>query len=661
MFSIRSRKPFALALALPLLAATAHADPVAPKPATPMTRQANEAVLKDLPFSDRQDFADASHGLIAQPKELSIRDASGKVVWDMESYKKYIGVDKAAPDTVNPSLWRIAQLNMQYGLFKVTDKIYQVRGYDISNITFIEGQTGWIVFDPLLSVETARAAFDLVTEHLGKKPIVAVVYSHSHADHFGGMRGIVSEDDVKSGKVRVISPPSFAEHAVSENIIAGNAMSRRAVYMYGAMLPRSPQGGVSSGLGQTISMGQISLIQPTEEITHTGQELTVDGVKMVFQMTPGSEAPTEMNTYFPQFKALWMAENVTRQMHNVYTLRGAEVRDALQWSQFIQQSLELYGDNVEVEFQSHHWPTWGKERIHRFLGKQRDLYKYVHDQSVRLMNQGYNGAEIAEMIQLPPELDQEWFNRGYYGTLKHNARAVYQRYMGWYDANPSNLDNLPPVPAAKKYVEYMGGSAELLRKARADFDKGEYRWVAEALKHAVFADPQNQDAKNLLADTYEQLGYQAEAGPWRSVYLQGAYELRNGVPQGGGTKTASADVIRAMSPEMLFDYLAVRLNGPAAAGKKINLNLNFTDLDKQYTLTVENGVLNYIDKAIAQADVSLTLKMSTLLDIQLGQGSLEQKIASGDVKIDGNPQAFKTFMGLLDTFNFWFNIATPKA
>lgn len=661
MLSIRSRIPFALALALPLLAATVHADPVAPKPATPVTRQANEAVLKALPFSDRQDFADASHGLIAQPKELSIRDANGKVVWDMESYKQYIGVDKAAPDTVNPSLWRIAQLNMQYGLFKVTDKIYQVRGYDISNITFIEGQTGWIVFDPLLSVETARAAFDLVTEHLGKKPIVAVVYSHSHADHFGGMRGIVSEDDVKSGKVRVIAPPSFAEHAVSENIIAGNAMSRRAVYMYGAMLPRSPQGGVSSGLGQTISMGRISLIQPTEEVTHTGQELTVDGVKMVFQMTPGSEAPTEMNTYFPQFKALWMAENVTRQMHNVYTLRGAEVRDALQWSQFIQQSLELYGDDVEVEFQSHHWPTWGKERIHRFLGKQRDLYKYVHDQSVRLMNEGYNGAEIAEMIKLPPELDQEWFNRGYYGTLKHNARAVYQRYMGWYDANPSNLDNLPPVPAAKKYVEYMGGSAELLRKARADFDKGEYRWVAEALKHAVFADPQNQDAKNLLADTYEQLGYQAEAGPWRSVYLQGAFELRNGVPQGGGTKTASADVIRAMSPEMLFDYLAVRLNGPAAAGKKITLNLNFTDLDKHYTLFVENGVLRYTDKALAQADAGLTLKMSTLLDIQLGQGSLEQKIGSGEVKIEGNPQAFKTFMGLLDTFNFWFNVATPKA
>ncbi|WP_301837597.1 alkyl sulfatase dimerization domain-containing protein [Pseudomonas sp. JQ170C] len=648
-----------MAAALPFLAATAHAEPQAPKPASEITRQANAAVLKALPFNDRQDFEDAQRGLIAQPKELTIRDASGKVVWDMATYQGFIGIDKAAPDTVNPSLWRMAQLNMQYGLFKVTDKIYQVRGYDLSNMTFIEGKTGWIVFDPLLSVETAKAALELVNEHLGKRPIVAVVYSHSHADHFGGTRGIINEQDVKDGKVRLIAPPDFAEHAVSENIVAGNAMSRRAVYMYGALLPRGPQGGVSAGLGQTISSGQISMIHPTETITSTGQALDVDGVKMVFQLTPGSEAPTEMNTYFPQFKALWMAENVTRQMHNIYTLRGAEVRDALQWSHFIEQSRQLYGADAEVEFQSHHWPTWGKERINRFLGKQRDLYKYVHDQTVRLMNEGYNSEEIADAIKLPPELDQEWFNRGYYGTLKHNARAVYQRYMGWYDANPSNLDNLPPVPAARKYVEYMGGEAELLRKARADFDKGEYRWVAEALKHAVFADPDNTAAKHLLADTYEQLGYQAEAGPWRSVYLQGAYELRNGVPQGAGMKTASPDMIRAMSPEMLFDYLAVRLNGPAAAGKDISLNLNFTDLDKHYNLRVQNGVLNYRDTPASDADASMTLSMSTLLDVQMGQGTLEQKIKAGDVKFVGQPQAFADFMGLLDTFTFWFNIVTP--
>lgn len=659
MLSIPSSRALALAAVLPWLTTAAHAEPVAAKPATEATRQANAAVLKALPFADRQDFEDAQRGLIAKPDTLTIRDAQGNVVWDLESYKRYIGLDKEAPDTVNPSLWRMAQLNVQYGLFKVTDRIYQVRGYDLSNVTFIEGDSGWIVIDPLLSVETAKAAFDLVTEHLGKKPVVAVIFSHSHVDHFGGVRGIIDEADVKAGKVRVIAPPHFAEHAVRENIIAGNAMSRRAVYMYGAMLPRSPQGGVSAGLGQSVSLGRISLINATEEVTHTGQELTVDGVKMVFQMTPGSEAPTEMNTYFPQFKALWMAENVTHNMHNIYTLRGAEVRDALQWSKFIDQSLDLYGGEAQVEFQSHHWPTWGNERVGRFLSKQRDLYKYIHDQTVRLMNEGYNGAEIADTIKLPPELDQEWFNRGYYGTLKHNARAVYQRYMGWYDANPSNLDNLPPVEAARKYIAYMGGSTEVLRKARADFDKGEYRWVAEVLKHAVFADPQDKAAKDLLADTYEQLGYQAEAGPWRSVYLQGAFELRNGVPQSGAAKTASADVIRAMTPEMLFDYLAVRLNGPAAAGKKLSLNIDFTDLGKQYNLQVENGVLRYRDKAAEQADASLSLKMSTLIDVQLGQGSLEQKISSGEAQLKGRAQAFSEFMGLLDTYKFWFNVVTP--
>ncbi|MBB2494712.1 alkyl/aryl-sulfatase [Aquipseudomonas ullengensis] len=659
MLSSRTRRSVALTAALSLLALSVHAQPAASKPATATTRAANAAVLEALPFADKQDFEDAQRGLIAQPKELTIRDANGKVVWDLESYKQYIGLDQAAPDTVNPSLWRIAQLNMQHGLFKVTERIYQVRGYDISNITFIEGDSGWIVIDPLLSVETAKAAFALVTEHLGKKPVVAVIYSHSHADHFGGVRGIIDEADVKAGKVRVISPPEFSEHAISENVIAGNAMSRRAVYMYGAMLPRSAQGGVSSGLGQTISAGQVSMIEPTEVVSKTGRELTVDGVKMVFQLTPGSEAPTEMNTYFPQFKALWMAENVTRHMHNIYTLRGAEVRDALQWSKFIQQSQELYGDKVDVEFQSHHWPTWGQARIANLLSKQRDMYKYIHDQTVRLMNEGLNGEEIAETIKLPPELDQAWFNRGYYGTLKHNAKAVYQRYMGWYDANPANLDKLPPEAAAKKYVEYMGGSASLLSKARADFAKGEYRWVAEALKHAVFAEPGNVEAKNLLADTYEQLGYQAESGPWRSVYLQGAFELRNGLPQGPGMKTASADMIRAMQPETLFDYLAVRLNGPKAAGKKISINLDLTDLHKQYVLSLENGVLNYANSMSPQADATLTLKMSSLIAMQMGQGSLKDKIASGEIKLDGRQEAVPELLGLMDNFNFWFNIVTP--
>jgi alkyl sulfatase BDS1-like metallo-beta-lactamase superfamily hydrolase len=384
----------------------------------------------------------------------------------------------------------------------------------------------------------------------------------------------------------------------------------------------------------------------------------VDGVKMVFQMTPGTEAPAEMNTFFPQFKAMWMAENATNTMHNILTLRGAQVRDALKWASYLNETIELYGDKIDVKFQSHHWPQWGQAKIVDYLKKQRDLYKYTHDQSVNLMNKGYTGEEISEMIKLPAELDQFWPNRGYYGTLRHNSRAVYQRYMGWYTGNPSDLNNLPPTDAAKKYVAYMGGEVAVLNRAKADFAKGEYRWVAEVLKHVVFANPESQAGKELLADTYEQLGYQAESGPWRSVYLQGAYELRNGVPKAGGIGTASPDVIRAMPPEMTFDYFAVRLNGPKAAGKKISLNLDFTDLKKQYGLLVENAVLNY-GKPVAKADVTLTLSKATLDAIQLNQVSIDDAIAKGDLKLSGKREALNEFMGLLDTFPFWFNIVTP--
>lgn len=647
-----------LSIAL-LVSPLAQASTAPTKPATDATRAANEAVLERLPFADREDFKNAQRGLIAKPETLTIKDASGKVVWDLESYKRFIAEDMPAPDSINPSLWRHAQLTLEYGLFKVTDGIYQVRGYDLSNITFVEGKTGWIVFDPLLSQETAKAAYELVNQHLGHKPVVAVVYSHSHIDHFGGVRGVIDEADVKAGKVRIIAPEDFSEHAISENVIAGNAMARRSVYMFGALLPRNAQGGVNAGLAPTVSSGTTTLIMPTEFIHETGEELDVDGVKMVFQVTPGAEAPVEMNTYFPQFKALWMAENTTNTMHNIITLRGAPVRDALQWAKYIGEAQALYGDQTEVKFQSHHWPLWGQAQITDYLKKQQAIYKYIHDQTVRMMNLGMNGEEIAEAITLPPELESFWPTRGYYGTLKHNAKAVYQRYMGWYDGNPVNLDKLPPQPAAKKYVEYMGGAASVLERARADFAKGEYRWVAEAAKQVVFADPDNTAAKNLLADSLEQLGYQAESGPWRSVYLQGAYELRNGLPTGGGIISASPDVIRAMTPEMLFDYLAVRLNGERAAGKKLVLNYRFTDLGKDYALTVENGVLTYEPKLANDADVGLTMNKTTLEDIQLGKATLEQKVASGELKFDGRPQAFAEFMGLLDTFDFWFNIVTP--
>lgn len=651
-------KTLALAIALAAPLAQAQDASVAPKPATPATQAANAKVLQELPFADTSDFADAERGLIAKPDVLTIKNASGNVVWDLESYKKYIGLNQAAPAEINPSLYRLAQLNMQYGLFKVTDRIYQVRGYDLSNITFIQGDTGWIVIDPLISTETARAALELANKSLGKRPVVAVIYSHPHADHYGGARGLASDAEFASGKIRIIAPEGFTEHAISENVIAGNAMSRRAIYMYGALLPRNERGAVSAGLGQTTSAGNISLVLPTETVSKTGTVLTVDGVDMEFQMTPGTEAPAEMNTWFPQFKAMWMAENVSATMHNILTLRGAQIRDALVWSHYLNESIDHYGPMTEVTFQGHHWPKWGNAKIVDYWKKQRDLYKYTHDQSVNLMNKGYTGEEISELIKLPPELDNFWANRGYYGTLKHNSRAVYQRYMGWYTGNPSDLNNLPPEAAARKYIDYMGGEATVIAKARADFDKGEYRWVAEVLKHAVFADPSSQPAKSLLADTYEQMGYQAESGAWRGVYLQGAYELRNGVPKVGSIKTASPDVLTAMTPEMLFDYLSVRLDGPKAAGKKIGLNIEFTDLHTQYGLAVENAVLNH-GKPLTKPDATLTLSKATLDALQLKKLTLQEAVANGDLKIDGNRQKLDEFLGLLDTFPFWFNIVTP--
>jgi alkyl sulfatase BDS1-like metallo-beta-lactamase superfamily hydrolase len=630
-----------------------------PKPATEATKAANRAVQNYLNFNDKSDFDDAKRGLIAKPDTLTIRHAQGAVVWDLEEYKKYIGEDKPTPDTVNPSLWRNAQLNMNHGLFRVHERIFQVRGYDLSNITFVQGDTGWIVFDPLISAETAKAAFDLVTQHLGQRPVLAVVYSHSHIDHYGGVKGVVSEADVEAKKVQILAPEHFAEHAISENVIAGNAMGRRAIYMYGALLPRNAQGGVNGGLGQTTSTGAAGLILPTREIKSTGETVTIDGVTMVFQMTPGTEAPAEMNTWFPQFKAMWMAENTTNTLHNVLTLRGAQVRDPLKWASFLNETIDTYGPDVEVKFQAHHWPQWGNAKIVDYWKKQRDLYKYQHDQAVNLLNKGYTGLELSNMVKLPPELDKQFYNRGYYGSVRHNTRAVYQRYMGFYDGNPTTLDQLPPEDAAKKYVEYMGGAASVLGKAKADFDRGEYRWVAEAMKQVVFADPNNKDAKELLADAYEQMGYQAESGPWRSIYLQGAFELRNGVPSAGGTNVASPDTIKAMPPEMTFDYFAVRLNGEKAWGKKLTLNIDFTDLGQSYSLLVENGVLNHAKRPAPNADAKITLSKSTLDRIQLGEITAEQAIASGEMKLEGKREAFADFVGMLDRFPFWFNIVTP--
>jgi alkyl sulfatase BDS1-like metallo-beta-lactamase superfamily hydrolase len=635
---------------------------VPPKPATNSTLAANAAVYQKLPFADTQDFADARRGFLGRPETLTIRDAAGKLVWDLESYKQFITLEAEAPDTVNPSLWRMSQLNMLYGLFQVTDRIYQVRGYDLSNITFIQGDTGWIVMDPLITTETARAALELVSAHLGERPITGIIYSHPHVDHYGGARGIV--DDATAARIPIVAPDGFLEHAVGENVIAGNVMSRRAMYMFGPFLPRSPRGGVGSGLGMTTSTGTQSLIPPTVYIETTGQELVIDGVRMVFQMTPDTEAPVEMNTWFPDQKAMWMAENVTATMHNILTLRGAQIRDAQGWAWYLNEAIEMFGSEMEVVFQSHHWPVWGNARAVDKLRKHRDVYKYMHDQTVNLMNKGYTGEEIAEMLQLPEELEHNWSTRGYYGTLRHNVRAIYQRYMGWYDGNPANLNNLPPVPAARKYVEYMGGEERVLQRARTDFEGGEYRWVAEVLKHVVFANPDNQEARELQADAFEQMGYQAESGPWRSVYLQAALELRDGIPHiPGSSATINQDILRAMTPDMLFDYLAVRINGPLAMGKTIGLNITFTDMapgsQAAFGLTVNNAVLNY-GRPLGVPDVGLTLNKSTLAAIVLGLMTMEEARDQGLLMFSGHPEAFGEFMSLLDTFTPLFPIVTPR-
>ncbi|PHR84696.1 MAG: hypothetical protein COA59_04815 [Colwellia sp.] len=629
------------------------------KPATQYTIEVNQQVLKNLPFNDKTDFDNALRGFIAKPDTLTIKTSDGAPVWDMEAYKKYISIDKAAPDTVNPSLWRNSQLVMQHGLFEVTENIYQVRSYDLSNITFIKGDTGWIVFDPLISKETAEAALYFINGQLGQRPVVGIIYSHSHIDHYGGAEGLVTKEDVAAGKVKILAPENFTEHAVSENVIAGNAMGRRAVYMYGALLPRNAKGGVNGGLGMTVSTGHAGLLLPTHEVTHTDEVVIIDGVKMVFQMTPGTEAPAEMNTWFPQWNALWMAENTTNTMHNILTLRGAVVRDALKWSSFLNETIEKWADKAVVKFQAHHWPVWGSDNIIPYFEKQRDIYKFTHDQSVRLMNQGYNGEEISEMITLPESLENNWATRGYYGTLRHNSRAVYQRYMGWYNGNPSDLNNLPPVMVAKKYIDFMGGEQQVITKAQKSFDKGEYRWVAEVMKHAVFNNPKSKAAKELLADAYEQLGYQAESGPWRSVYLQGALELRNGVPSAGGTDVASADTIRAMSPEMLFDYFGVRLNPEKAAGKDFDINISFTDIDSKHTLMIQNSVLNHTSNQHKTADVSLTMTMATMNGIQLKEFTLEEAFDSEKIKIAGDKKLVTDFFTMLDNFDFWFNIVTP--
>ncbi|WP_077034059.1 alkyl/aryl-sulfatase [Pelomonas sp. KK5] len=655
MLMMKNKTLIAVA-ALLALAGTAGAQ-VAPKGAEAATAKANADFSATLPWGDKQAFEDAKRGFIAGIPGNVINGADGKPVWNMAAYDFLKG---DAPATVNPSLWRQAQLDAIAGLFKVADGMYQLRGLDLSNMTIIEGKTGLIVIDPLLTADTAKAGLELYYAHRPKKPVVAVIYSHGHADHFGGVKGVASDADVAAGKIRIYAPDGFMETAIAENIIAGNAMSRRAAYQFGALLPPGPMGHVDTGLGKALSRGGITLIPPTDVITAKDPNRVIDGVPVEFILAPGSEAPAEMMMYFPQHKVLDTAEVTTQHMHNVYTIRGAEVRDANKWSGYISDVRERYAAKADTLIMSHHWPVFGPAGIDHFLVVQRDLYKFIHDQTVRLLNQGWKPGDIANTLKMPASLDKEWSTHGYYGTLSHNSRAIYQKYLGWYDANPANLNPLPDGEQAKKAIEYMGGADAVIAKARADFAKGEYRWVASVMSQIVSFDPANQAARSLGADALEQLGYQAEAGTWRGAYLTGAQELRNGVPKLPPLSTLNADTLKAVNLELFFDFLGVRLNAAKADGKRLVLNWNFTDSNQKFVLNLENSALTWVEgKQAAKADAGLTLTREALNKFLLGQAKLPELMQQGLVKAEGDPRKFGELFAMFDNFTPDFAIVEP--
>ena len=624
--------------------------------ASPSTASANAEVSKSLPLADQQDFEDASRGLIASQQPLKVTRADGKTLWDMQ---EYAFIEGDAPASVNPSLWRQAKLNNINGLFEVTPGIYQLRGFDLANISLIQGKTGWILVDPLTTAPTARNALAFAREQLGQQKISAIIFTHSHIDHFGGIDGVL--DDAERQNLQVVAPQGFMEEASSENILAGPTMQRRAQYMYGSRLPRSTTGHVDTGLGKQPPFGgDIGILEPTEIVSKTGQTLDVDGVQMIFQYTPASEAPAEMTFYIPQYKAFCGAEVVSHTMHNLYTLRGAKVRDALKWSDYIDQAIGLFGHDAEVYFGSHHWPIWGKERINSFLKSQRDTYKFIHDQTLRMANSGATPKEIAEELKLPSTLEKNFSNRGYYGTLSHNAKAVYQLYFGWYDGNPANLDPLPPAEAGAAYVEAIGGADKLLNIAQQAFDKGNYRWGAELLNHLVFAEPKNQAARELLAKIYDQLGYQAESGPWRDEYLTGAYELRNGSPSEKLSLQEAKNLIAETPLPLFFTSMAAMLNGPRADGKHLLINFNFTDLKENHVLEVENAVLHHrIAPPVANADATLNLTKPLFLQLVTGSAGLKDTLFSDDLNIEGSRLSLLEFFKLLDKPRGNFNIIEP--
>lgn len=639
-------------------------DPTQPgetEGATTITAEANAEWYEKLDFSDRREFANAERGWLDNAEGRIIDGDDNRSAWDLQSYGD---LNRDAPDTVNPSLWRNTQLNAKAGLFEVCDGIYQVRGFDMANTTFIRTDHGWIVFDVLMCKENMKAAKELMENRFGPLDIKAVLYSHSHVDHFGGVEGVITREQVAdaklslkkqlaSGKTLVLAPAGFLKHAISENVYAGIAMARRAQFQYGTVLDKGEKGALSVGIGMGQSTGTVGLIAPTYEIGEDVPKLTIDGLEIEFQLTPGTEAPAEMNAYFPKYRALWMAENCTGTLHNLYTLRGAEVRDANDWAKYIIEADQRFCEKTDVVFQSHNWPHWGEE-IHDYLLNTAAIYKFIHDQTLHYMNQGYTSTEVAAMLTLPEKLEKVWYTRPYYGTLAHNAKAVYQKYLGWYDANPVNLNPLPPSDTAKKLVEYLGSTDAVLRKARKDFEKGDYQWVAQITKELVFADPSNQKARNLCADALEQLGYQAESGAWRNAYLMGAAELRKGNLSGlARTANGLGSAMKEMTVDMLLDYISILTDANAAQNDDVTLNLIVTDVNEKFYVTRKNGILlSYSGENRPDAQATVTCKRLQLLALMQGQ-------QAGQVQVSGDATALKRLLAYASKFEKTFNVIEP--
>ena len=611
------------------------------KDATGTTKEYNQTFRDYLPFEENtNDFYNANKGFIG--------NSSGNISFDFIE-------NQNSPDTVNPSLWRQAQLNNISGLFEVTPDIYQVRGFDLANITFIRSQNGWIVVDPLTTGDAAKKALALFREYKGDAPITGVIFTHSHTDHFGGIKGILSEEEIASG-IPIVAPENFFEEAISENILAGNAMARRSSYMYGSLLSKDEKGTVDAGLGKGLSTGTPSIVKPTKSISKTGEKYTIDGLEFEFLMAQNTEAPAEFMFYIDEYDASSSAEVINHTMHNLSTLRGAKTRNSILWSDAIANSKQFLADRTDVLFGSHHWPTWGQENINNLLTKHGDLYKFIHDQTLRMANQGYTLLEISEQIIIPDSLAKEFYNRDYYGTVNHNVKAVYDFYFGaWWDGNPANLYKLPPADVAKKYVEFMGGENKVIRMAEKSFNEGEYRWVAEVMNHVIFANPNNQKAKNLSADAMEQLGYQAESAVWRAYLLTGASELRNGIADLPAIQTASPDMMKALPIKDFLGYLAVKLNPEKS--KDMNLSINLEISDEQYALNVENSVLKFTEGKIENPDLSVSMSRNTFNQLLLKEIKLEEIL--GTEVIISNIDQFTEFMLMFEEFEFWFNIVTP--